>query len=99
MGIQGGYTGWVYRRAIPGTTQPPRKEPYDSEAGPVRPYRGLEWVVIWRVRAPAAGRLQNPPLRGPVGLQPPWFWTLANAASWPIRARFHAFFHKVSQNR
>ena len=51
-----GIAGWVYRV---GNTGPPTtllEEPNTSEAGPVRPCRGLEWVGVGR-----AFRLLNPP--------------------------------------
>ena len=37
---------------------------------------------------------------GPVGslLDPPCTWVLGIAASWPIRARYHLIYYKVSQN-
>ena len=47
--MPGGYTGWVYGwvvgRAIPGTQPAAKGGPRYSEAGPVSPCRGLEWVV------------------------------------------------------
>ena len=80
--------GWVYqggytRGVLPSHCVLEEGSP-DSEAGPGSPGTGLEWVV-------RAGRTyrrldgsQNPPLRGPVALQAPWFWDPRNAASWPI---------------
>ena len=44
-GVPGYGTGWVGGRAIPGTTSPPTLQGPDSEAGPVSPCKGLEWVV------------------------------------------------------
>ena len=44
-GVLAGYgTRWVLGRAIPGTTQLLEGEVSSSEAGPVRPCKGLEWV-------------------------------------------------------
>ena len=90
--------GWVYGRAIPGSTQPPRTYPLsgdpDSEAGPGSP-KGLEWVV--RVAAPQYVRTPpfGPGRPGQASLGAP----RADARSWPIKARFDLIFLEVSQNR
>ena len=58
-----GIAGWGMGRWVPGwvipvpSTGPARSHP-DSEAGPVRPCRGLEWVV----RMAGASELHGPPL-------------------------------------
>ena len=64
-----GYGDWVGRWVgYTGYYPPSRKDPPDSEAGPVSPCRGLEWVVR-RVRPPGRplttpagpGRVWDPP--------------------------------------
>ena len=97
-GYQGGYTGWWVGRAIPGTTQRPREDPPDSEAGPGQPCRGWEWVVR-RVRPRERPRaVPRPTLRARSLRSLVWGPLLENAASWPIRARLLLFSHKLSQN-
>ena len=101
VGTGDGYTGWVREGLYRGTTQPPRfarGECPTSEAGPVRPCRGLEWVGWDRVRVPGAPG--DPPLRGPVGTTP---WSLpghlpGKCRLWANKARFRLIICKVSQN-
>ena len=60
--------GWVYRVGNTGYTQPPhaaRGASPDSEAGPGRPWQGLEWVV-WVQRARVPGPPFGPGRSGPV---------------------------------
>ena len=96
---QGGYTGWVSGWAIPGTTQPPRKEQAHQRSGPRKALQGPGvggWVQ--RVR-PGSQTTHSGPLdlRGPLRCLGPFLGQYA--ASWPITARFDVIFHKVSQNR
>ena len=86
-------------RAIPGTGEyyPAAKQARRTATAGSGPRlagvvlkQGLRPLGVPGVRR--RGRLQVPPLRGPVGpmLGPPCTWTLANAASGPIRARVRA---------
>ena len=66
-----GYGDWVggggvYR--VP--TQPAAKRRVDSEAGPVRPCKGLEWVV--NLQRP---RTSGPTHSGPLVLRGPLRWS------------------------
>ena len=95
-------TGWVYRvgnrEGIPVPSHVARGDPPDSEAGPVSPCRGLEWVVRRVGRTRGRRAVPGPTLRArsvPAG--PPWSWPCF-PASQPIGARLHAISHKVSQN-
>ena len=68
VGIQGGYTGWVIGRAIPGTQPPWKAEPMTAKRAPEDSLQGsLEWVVM----GAAPARLQVPPTPGPLGLPGP----------------------------
>ena len=102
MGVQGwvygvgtrvGYTG-----VLPSDHALLGERSSDSEAGPVEPCRGSEWVVTG---ARANRRLDgHPPPFGPGRSSPagpPWGYPW-NAASWPITARLRSLFYKVSQN-
>ena len=93
--------GGLYR--VPGEYYPAtaRGRPRYSEAGPGSPAgAGVGGIWGWArvLGCSAAGRPQVPPLRGPVGPGPPCTWDLGNAASGPIRARFHLILSKASQN-
>ena len=98
VGIPGGYTGWVGRGAIPGyyrgTTQRPRKVPYPAERAP-EALAGAGVGGIW-------DRPRERPLTTPAGpgrvLGTLPVSSSSNAASGPIRARFHVKSSKVSQN-
>ena len=92
VGIQGGYTG-----EYPPSTLKSPPPGLTSEAGPGSP-RGAG--VGGLVRA-GGGRALYPPCgpgRSWTRPGPPWYRTLANAASGPIRARIRVIYSKVSQN-
>ena len=69
---RGGYTGWVIR-GHPAARVHYREGPDTSEAGPVGPCRGPEWVGIWsRPRGPVSARpAPGPPTPAPLGLPGP----------------------------
>ena len=95
MGTRVGYGERVGRgRGIPGTHLHRARSPADSEAGPVTPCRGVEWVVSWAGACP--GYHPAGPVSQPAGLPVPR--TRLHAASQPIRARLTSILVKLSQN-
>ena len=78
-----GIPGWVYRvgreGAIPGTQPHCSRSKPDSEAGPVAPARGAEWVVRCSGRTGGRGRSQVPPYGPGRPCWPPCTWDLGNA--------------------
>ena len=102
-GYQGGYSRVGTRvgntGVIPGTQPAARGEVQDSEAGPVGPCRGPEWVVMGLGRTDAAGRLlDHPP--GPVrSLWDPPCPGPSECRLLAIGARIDLILLKVSQNR
>ena len=96
--VPGWVGGWVYREGNTGPSTLLEERYPDSEAGPGRPSRGLEWVV-WVARTPAGScttlRARSVPCWAlPVHDPAP----RAIPASGPIWARFRSIFSKVSQN-
>ena len=100
-GTRVGIPGWVTRVGIPGTTQLPGERSQYSEAGPGRPTGpGVGGTGSSGARTDAAGTALHPPYgaRSVPPCGPSLVQDLANAASWPNRARFHLISYKVSQN-
>ena len=102
-GYTGMGTGWVYRVGNTGPwTHPARCSRRTPEAPAKRapePCRGGVGGCGVRTYRGRRGRLLYPPLRGPVGLQPPWYRTRLIPALQPIGATFDLIFSNVSQNR
>ena len=96
-GYTGGYPGGLYR----GTTQPhcfARGECPDSEAGPVGPCKGLEWVVrvLGRTGGWTAPRYHPP---GPVSHSVASLYLgPSECRPGPIRARLRSISQKLSKN-
>ena len=100
-GYWGGYTGWLYR-GVP-TQHAARGDPvkHPAKRAPEAQRAGVGGVQGSDVLGTAAGRSWVPTLRArsvPCRALP-GTQDLANAASWPNRARFHHIYCKVSQNR
>ena len=61
VGSTGGYTGWVPGGLYRYTQPPCSRRSHTSEAGPVSPCRGLEWVGVGPDVPAGWGRLQDHP--------------------------------------
>ena len=102
VGTRGGYTGGYWGGAIPGYYPAAAKRRPRQRSGPRKPQGagvgGLGCSAHGVVFGGGVGLLYHP--SGPVGpCRPSLYRTPWNAASGPIRARFHLIFLKVSQNR
>ena len=88
VGTRGGYTGYYPASCSRGANP-------DSEAGP-EALQGLEWWSGCSGRVPGASG--DHPCGARSALQASLSPPRADAASWPIRARFRLSYTKVSQN-
>ena len=91
--VLGGYRGGLYR-VLP--THRARTALY-SEAGPVGPCRGRSGWYRAGTRDRRLDGYLDPPSGPGRACCPPWSRNPRNAASWPIKARFHYISYKVSQ--
>ena len=88
VGIPGGYQGGV----LPAHRPAARGEVQTSEAGPVRPCRGLEWVGLGLGRTNGGGDGFWTTLRARSGTRPLPVQNPQNAASWPIGRDLTTFY-------